>query len=71
MDDEELARFLHLTQTEAAVVIPKISPGARALYERMQQIAIEAELWTKGLGPKPGGVLLDTVRGTRHRKVWK
>lgn len=71
MDDAELAKYLHLTPSEADVVIPKITPAKRAVYERMQQVEIEAALWAEGLGPKPCGVLIDTERSTRRRKAWR
>lgn len=69
MTDEELARYLNLTPDEAAIVIPKLSPERRATYERMRQVEAEAELWAAGLGPKPDGVLLDTQRSMRRRKI--
>jgi hypothetical protein len=53
MTDRQLADYLRLTPDEAAIVIPKLSPGKRAVYERMKQVEIEAELWLCGLGPKP------------------
>lgn len=71
MTDAELQRFLCLSDEEAANVIPKLSPERRATYRRMSEVAIEAELWLQGLGPKPEGVLIDTARGTRHRRAWK
>jgi len=71
MTDTELAEYLHLTPAEAAIVLPKLSPERRALYDRMKQVEIEAALWTEGLGPKPQGVLIDTERGTRRRRAWR
>lgn len=71
MTDTELAEYLHLTPTEAAIVIPKLTPWRRALYDRMKQVEIEAALWIEGLGPKPTGVLIDTERSTRRRKGWR
>jgi hypothetical protein len=71
MTDAELAEYLHLTPAQAVIVIPKLTPERRAVYDRMQQVEIEAKLWMDGLGPKPTGVLLDTERSTRRRKFWK
>jgi hypothetical protein len=71
MDDAELAAYLHLTPADATIVIPKLSPGRRSLYDRMKQVEIEAALWADGLGPKPAGVLIDTERSTRRRKGWE
>lgn len=69
MTDSELAAYLHLTPEEAAIVIPKLTASHRAVYERMSQVEIEANLWLAGLGPKPSGVLLDTDRSMRRRKI--
>lgn len=69
MTDTELAEYLNLTPAEAAIVIPKLTTKRRALYDRMKQVEIEAALWMEGLGPKPQGVLLDTERDMRRRKI--
>ncbi len=69
MTDGELADYLHLTPAEAAIVIPKLSASRRAVYARMAQIEVEANLWLAGLGPKPAGVLIDTERSMRRRKI--
>jgi hypothetical protein len=37
MDDAELAAYLHLTPADATIVIPKLSPGRRSLYDRMNK----------------------------------
>jgi hypothetical protein len=71
MTDAELVEYLNLTPAEAAIIIPKLTPARRAVYDRMQQVAIEAELWAAGLRPKPAGVLIDTVKQTRRRKAWR
>jgi hypothetical protein len=71
MTDTELAKYLHLKPEDAAIVIPKLTPAKRAVYDRMRQVEIECELWTAGLGPKPQGVLIDTERSTRQRKAWR
>lgn len=67
MTDAELAEYLHLSPAEAAIVIPKLTPERRAVYERMKQVEIEAALWIAGLAPKPKGVLIDLARGRRVR----
>lgn len=71
MNDAELAEYLHLTPAEAAIVIPKLTPEKRAVYDRMKQVEIEAALWAEGLGPKPTGVLIDTERSTKRRRAWR
>jgi hypothetical protein len=71
MTDSELAEYLHLTPAEAAIVIPKLTPERRAVYDRMKQVEIDAALWVEGLGPKPQGVLIDTERSTRRRRGWR
>lgn len=71
MTDQELAEYLHLSADEAAIVIPKLTPAKRAVYDRMKQVEIEAALWVEGLGPKPEGVLIDTEQSTRRRKGWR
>lgn len=69
MTDKELSAYLHLTPEQAAIVIPKLTPSRRALYDRMKQVEQEAELWAVGLGPKPKGVLIDTEQAMRRRKI--
>ena len=71
MTDAELTAYLHLTPEQAAIVLPKLSPARRAVYDRMKQLEIEVDLWTDGLGPKPAGVLIDTERSTRKRPGWR
>jgi hypothetical protein len=71
MNDAELAKYLHLSPEEAAIVIPKLTPARRAVYDRMKQVEIEAALWAEGLGPKPQGVLIDTERSTKRRRGWR
>jgi hypothetical protein len=71
MNDAELAKYLHLSPEEAAIVIPKLTPARRAVYDRMKQVEIEAALWAVGLGPKPQGVLIDTERSTKRRRGWR
>jgi hypothetical protein len=68
MTDEELAKFLGIHNDERwPRAIAKLAPEKRATYERMAGVAVEAELWTAGLGPKPAGVLIDTER----RRGWR
>jgi hypothetical protein len=62
MTDLELTEYLHLTPAEAAIVIPKLSPQRRAVYDRMKQLETDLFLWENGLGPMPGGVLVDFAR---------
>lgn len=74
MIDAELEKFLGIDRCSAAdreKVMKTITPAKRALYESMARIEIEAALWIDGLGPKPKGVLIDTVRSTKHRKAWR
>jgi hypothetical protein len=71
MTDAELTEYLHLTPAEAAIVIPKLTPDRRAVYDRMKQVEIDAALWAEGLGPKPRGVMIDTERSTRRRRAWR
>lgn len=71
MNDDELTAYLCLTPEQALIVIPKITPDRRALYDRMRQVEIEAALWVQGLGPKPDGVLLDTERAVQNRRGWR
>lgn len=71
MTDAELAKYLNLSPAHASIIIPKITPGQRALYEKMAQVETELALWQEGLGPKPEGVLIDTVRSTRRRRAWR
>ena len=62
MDDTELAAYLHLSPTEAAIVIPKLSAQHRAVYNRMKAVETELFLWENGLGPKPQNILIDFDR---------
>jgi hypothetical protein len=71
MTDAELTDYLHLTPEEATIMLPKLTPARRAVYDRMKQVEIDAALWADGLGPKPQGVLIDTERSTRRRKGWR
>lgn len=69
MTDDELLEFLGIQGKQGATkILASMTPSRRAVYERMKQVEIEAELWANGLGPKPQGVLIDPVRRTRRRK---
>lgn len=60
MTDEQLADFLGIKNDPRwPAAIAAIPTRKRALYERMSDVCIEADLYAKGLGPKPDGVLLD------------
>jgi hypothetical protein len=58
MSDAELAEFLGLTEDEAAIIIPKLTPERRAGFEHMASIYAEIQLWEASVGPKPAGVFL-------------
>lgn len=62
MTDEQLTAYLHLTSTEAAIIIPKLTAERRAVYDRMASLETEIFLWQNGLGPKPTDVLMDFPR---------
>lgn len=62
MTDEDLAGLLNLSDTEAATILKSTQ---RAAYERLGQIALELDLWTAGLGPKPDGVVVCHKRRKR------
>lgn len=68
MSDAELAEWLGLTAAEAAVIIPKLTPEKRAMYERMQAKYVEVMLWQEGVAPFPDGVLIDGPRQIRMGK---
>jgi hypothetical protein len=73
MTDEELATFCGLNAEDPlrGKFIQSLSPGKRALFERMASVEMEVELWQAGLGPKPTGVLIDTERDTKRRRAWR
>lgn len=71
MTDAELATYMNLTPEEAAIIIPKLTPEKRAVYDRMREVEIEAALWVQGLGLKPTGVLIDTERAASKRRGWR
>jgi hypothetical protein len=63
MTDEQLAQYLNIRDwpnwQEAVTAIPAVR---RATFERMATLETEIDLWSKGLGPKPTGVLVDSAR---------
>ena len=57
MTDHELARFLGITNETLefqSKFIATLTPEKRALFEKM----LDVELWDRGFGPKPTGVIL-------------
>jgi hypothetical protein len=73
MTDDEIATYCGVAADDPLrpKFIATLTPQKRALFDRMKQVEIEAALWVAGLGPKPQGVLIDTVRSTRRRKAWR
>lgn len=73
MTDDELADFCGLKPDDPLreQFVKTLSPERRALFERMATVEIEVNLWQAGLGPKPAGVLIDTVRATKRRRAWR
>ena len=73
MSDEQLLDFLGVskeTTENRAKLLRSITPERRLLYERMVGLETELTVWQMGLGPKPTGVLIDTVRSVRRRRIW-
>lgn len=66
MTDADLAKGLCLTEVEAAIVIPKLTPDKRATYERMIQFGADWNLYAAGVGPRPTGALVDTERSMKR-----
>lgn len=62
MTDEELILYCGFTPTDDQEAIQRwlqgLPPARRALYDRMREVELEANLWGAGLGPKPKGVLI-------------
>ena len=58
--DESLAAFLNLSSTEAALIIPRLTPERRAIYERMAEVVIDLNM-----GVTPPGVIVCRERGRR------
>jgi hypothetical protein len=53
MDDASLAVFLNISEAEAAVIIPGLTPAKRALYERMASVCADLNM-----GIVPEGVMV-------------
>lgn len=49
MNDPDLAAFLGLNEEEAAIILPRLTPAERAIYERLS--VVEAQL-AAGIAPK-------------------
>lgn len=62
MNDEQLAQFLNVTPEQLQKLNP--SKETRAVYEKM----LDVELWDKGLGPLPEGVIVCGPRQIREGK---
>lgn len=63
MDDASLAAFLNLTDVEAAIIIPKLTPKERALYQRMAEVVVDLNT-----GVVPEGVIVCRPRRCHHAK---
>lgn len=61
MDDVSLAVFLGLTDEEAAIIVPKITPEKRAVYERMASVEIDLNM-----DVVPEGVIVCRPKGCRR-----
>lgn len=69
MTDEQLAQFLGIHDDPRwPTVIVNLPDLRRKTYERMATLEIDLNLWHKGLGPKPRGVLIDMARIPRKSK---
>jgi hypothetical protein len=54
MTDDELIAFLCIgDEPDKAAFIAGLSPEDRAMYEKMRAV----EMWDKGMGPRPDGVI--------------
>jgi len=72
MTDEEIAKYTGLyPDPRWPQAVKKFTPEQRAAFERMAGLEVELALWQDGLGPKPQGVLIDTVRDTKRRLAWR
>jgi hypothetical protein len=73
MTDDEVATFCGLAPDDPlrGKFVATLTPEKRALFERMANVEIELALWQDGLGPKPQGVLIDTVKSTARRRAWR
>lgn len=69
MTDDQLAQYLGIAdQPGWRRAIDTIPASRRLVYERMATLETEIELWQKGLGPKPKGVLVDAARTPARAK---
>lgn len=74
MTDEQLLDFLGVakeTPENRAKLLRSITPAKRAVYEQMAGLETELAVWEMGLGPKPTGVLIDSVKSVRRRRAWR
>lgn len=70
MTDEQLANELNLSAEEAAIIIPKLTPEKRAIYEKLCETATDLVLWQQGVSPKPKGIIVlwDRKKSARSRQ---
>jgi hypothetical protein len=57
MTDAELIAFLGLSEKEAKIILPKITPEKRRAYEVVAAQYEAIVRWQKGLGPIPAGII--------------
>lgn len=62
MDDASLAAFMNLSEPEAAVIIPSLTPERRAVFERMASVCADLNM-----GIVPDGVIVCGERGRSGR----
>jgi hypothetical protein len=63
MTDDEMAAFIGIKgHPKEAACMAALAPEKRALFERMAEVCVEAELYAAGLGPRPTGALLDFAK---------
>lgn len=67
MTDKELQEALGLSDDEAKVIIPKLTPEKRAAYEALHVKYVEIMLWEQGVSPLPAGVIVCGPRQIRRR----
>lgn len=51
MTDVELAAYLHLTEKEAEILLPRMKPERRAVYDRMKEFGRPMRHAGDGFGP--------------------
>lgn len=67
MTDEELRAFINVTPEQFEKMRDYIEKN-RPIYEAMNKLIDDVELWQKGLGPKPTNAIIcgpREVRGAR------